>query len=138
MTGKKANASPKSKGRLTSTSFEGNISTDNVEYRQSRDVNLYGLQPTRNGGSIGIHILFPEGTTPGQILLPQPWPNVVEVRYFRQTADGQRTSYPSTTGQLFLTSYEADRQYAVGGFNFDAEVDGTVRSFNGTFDIRLV
>lgn len=138
MTEKKANASRASEGHLASTSFEGNISTDVVDYRQSRDVNLYGLQPTGNGDFIGIHILFPEGTTPGVIQLPQPWPAVVEVRYFRQTADGQRTSFPSTTGELFLTSYEADRHYAVGAFSFAAEVDGTVRSFNGTFDIRLV
>ncbi|MPQ86394.1 hypothetical protein F0170_21885 [Pseudomonas sp. MAFF 730085] len=125
-------------GRLTSTSFEGNIATDVVDYRQSRDVNLSGLQATGNGDFIGIQILFPASTTPHTIQLPQPFPNVVEVRYFRQTADGQRTSFTSKSGTLFLTSYEADKQYAVGGFDFVADVDGTERLFNGEFDIRLV
>ena len=126
-----------SEGWLKSSTFEGSIDTHTVTYRQSRDVTLDGLQPAPGGGFMGIQILFPPSPPSSPISLPLPWPNTVEVRYFRQTSGGLRTSYPSQSGTLDLT-FDEPQAHATGSFDFLALFDGVVHTFKGSFDIRWV
>lgn len=131
-----------SAGWLKSTGFEGEIDTSNVDYRQSptgtRGITLYGLQPSGADSFRGIQINFPGDSFTGPIDVPQPFPNQVEVGYFRQTSSGQRTTYRAKSGVLDLTTYNQQLGSASGTFNVIAEVEGTEHTFNGSFDIHTV
>ena len=131
-----------SEGWLKSTAFEGDIDTNDVEYRQSpvgtRGITLYGLHPTQTGSFTGIQIEFPGTVSAGPMPVPQPFPDTVRVSYFRQTSGGQRTSFAAKSGLLVLLSYSESQGYATGTFDVVADVEGTDRSFNGSFDIRSV
>ncbi|AIB43576.1 MULTISPECIES: hypothetical protein [Pseudomonas] len=130
-----------SAGWLKSTGFEGEIDTSNVVYRESspgRWITLDGRQPSQGGDFIGIQIDFPKDQPPGPITVPQPWPKDVNVSYFRQTVFGHRTSYRAKSGTLDLRTYDGNTGSAAGTFEITAEVEGTDRSFKGSFDIRTV
>ncbi|MBC3301808.1 hypothetical protein H0Z09_11785 [Pseudomonas sp. SWRI18] len=131
-----------SKGWFKSTGFEGDVDTTAVDYRQSptgsRGITIYGLQPTANGNSIGVQINFPNDAPLGPIPVPKPFPDDVIVAYFRQASSGQRTSYRAKNGVLELLTFDAQRGFVSGKFNVLADVDGTERSFEGSFDIHSV
>jgi hypothetical protein len=146
MSNKEMNMAPNtpeaSEGWLKSTAFEGDIDTTDVSYRQSptgaRGITLYGLQPTLAGSFTGIQIDFPNSVSPGPIPVPQPFPDTVQVSYFRQTSGGLRTSFHAKSGMLVLTTFNQPLGFASGTFDVVADVDGTDQTFKGTFDIRTV
>ena len=128
-----------SEGWLVSSSFEGRIDTKNVDYRQSiRDVTLYGLDATGNGSYTGIQINFPVTIKTGLHPLPHESIPVIRVSYFRQAADGLRTSYPAESGELFLTTWDDPNAIAEGKFRFKTTVDGSEHEFDGSFSIGWV
>ncbi|MDO9346293.1 hypothetical protein [Pseudomonas pergaminensis] len=123
-----------SAGWLVSSSFEGDINTNNVSYSQSSDdLTLYGLQQTESGSFIGVHINFPVSIGTGLHELPT---RSIEVAYFRQTSGGHRTRFIAKSGELFLTKWDDPNAHAEGKFRFKAAVDGTDHLFDGSFSIR--
>ncbi|UII70390.1 hypothetical protein LVW35_22435 [Pseudomonas sp. HN11] len=131
-----------SAGWLKSTGFEGAIDTTAVDYRQSptgnRGITLFGIQAVTGGNFIGIQINFPRNVSLGPTPVPQPWPDEVEVAYFRQTSSGQRTSYRAKSGTLDLSAFDEQQGSASGTYSVQADVDGTEHSFEGSFDIFTV
>lgn len=131
-----------SAGWLKSSGFEGSIDSSTVDYRQSpagtRSITIYGLQPASAEASIGIQIDFPRDVALGNISVPQPFPNAVNVGYFRQTSGGHRTTHRAKSGDLTLTTYSEQQGSVSGSFEVTADVDGTEHSFTGEFNIRTV
>ncbi|PIB40159.1 hypothetical protein AOA57_29390 [Pseudomonas sp. 2588-5] len=120
-------------GWLVSSSFEGDINTKDVNYRQSPDdLTLYGIQQTDSDNFIGIQINFPVNIRTGLHELPS---RTIYVAYFRQSGQ-HRTRFNAKSGELFLTKWDDPNAHAEGKFRFTAAVDDTDHSFDGSFSIR--